>query len=171
VVVLDEMPPVVLSLPQNLTNGVGTTAILQASATACTPLSFQWLFDNATVLTNETNATLTIASVLPANAGTYSIIAGSSGGISTGLIATLSVDFKPATLTVSSSANPDGGLNLKLAGAPGLAYILESSMSLSLPANWLPIATNILGADGVWQFDDASPTSLQQRFYRLRLAP
>jgi hypothetical protein len=47
---------------------------------------------------------------------------------------------------------------------------LEATTNLISSANWLPVATNTLGTNGVWQFTDASATNFPQRFYRLKFA-
>jgi len=48
---------------------------------------------------------------------------------------------------------------------------LETRADLFAPGDWLPVATNTLGADGVWSFTDSSATNFPQQFYRLRLRP
>jgi hypothetical protein len=68
-------------------------------------------------------------------------------------------------------ASADGSFTLNLTGEPGDAYVLETTASLVSPSDWLPVATNTLGADGAWQFTDVQATNLPQRFYRLRFAP
>jgi hypothetical protein len=62
-----------------------------------------------------------------------------------------------------------GGLTLNLGGAPGNTYILEMTTNLVDSSGWLPVATNSLGTDGVWQFTDSQLTNSPQRFYRLEL--
>jgi hypothetical protein len=69
------------------------------------------------------------------------------------------------------AANPNGSFTLNLAGAPGHTYVLEATTNLISSANWLPVATNTLGTNGVWQFTDASATNFPQQFYRLKFAP
>jgi hypothetical protein len=69
------------------------------------------------------------------------------------------------------SGNPDGSFTLDFAGASGYTYILETTTDLFSSASWQPIATNTLGTNGVWQFNDTSAASFSQRFYRLMLAP
>jgi subtilase family serine protease len=69
------------------------------------------------------------------------------------------------------SGNPDGSFTLNLAGASGYTYILETTTDLFSSVIWQPIATNTLGTNGVWQFNDTSATNFAQRFYRLMLAP
>lgn len=75
------------------------------------------------------------------------------------------------TPSIIGATNASGSFNLTLAGAPGYTYILESTSDLNPPANWGSIATNTIGTNGVWQFDDPRATNSLQRFYRLRLAP
>jgi hypothetical protein len=65
----------------------------------------------------------------------------------------------------------DGNVTLSLGGALGYTYILEMTTNLILPVSWQPVATNTLGTNGVWQFNDAQATNFAQRFYRLKLAP
>jgi hypothetical protein len=46
---------------------------------------------------------------------------------------------------------------------------LQATTNLFSSANWLPIATNTLGTNGVWQFNDPQATNFPQQFYRLKL--
>jgi hypothetical protein len=66
-------------------------------------------------------------------------------------------------------ANPAGGFVLNLTGVPGYTCVLETTTNLMSPVNWLPVATNAPGTNGVWQFNDAPVASFPQRFYRLKL--
>jgi Bacterial Ig-like domain (group 3) len=66
------------------------------------------------------------------------------------------------------AANPNGSFTLNLTGASGHTYVLEATTNLISSANWLPVATNTLGTNGVWQFPDASATNFPQQFYRLK---
>ena len=72
---------------------------------------------------------------------------------------------------IATGVNLGGGFVLDLAGAPGHTYILETATNLFSSGIWLPIATNTLGTNGVWQFTDPSAASFPQQFYRLKLAP
>ena len=166
IVVQDETPPVILTQPQSQTNTIGTTADFSISATACTPVSYQWFFNNA-VMTNATNYALAILSVDLTNAGNYSVVASADGGSVTSSVVTLTVNLIPPSFK-SISATPSGGFNLSFVGTPGYSYVLEVTSDLSSPTNWLPVATNKLGVDGVWQFSDTQATNFQQRFYRIR---
>jgi hypothetical protein len=68
------------------------------------------------------------------------------------------------------SQDSSGNLFLNLVGAPDFTYVLETTSNLLSPGIWLPVATNVLGTNGVWQFSD-TVTNNPQQFYRLKLAP
>jgi len=169
IVIQDQTPPLILSQPQNQTNLAGTIANFSIAATACTPIAYQWFFNNA-VLNNETNSALTMASVTVTNAGNYSVTVTASGGFTNSVVATLTV-FDPLPVITGVAANSDGSFTLNLAGAPGSTYILETTTNFISPVIWQPVATNTFDASGVWQFIDIQAVNFQQQFYRLKLAP
>ena len=164
----DQSPPVILSQPQSRTNLVGATADFSVSASSCTPLAYQWFF-NGGVLTNQTNNTLMIVSTGPANAGDYTALVTASGGSTTSAVATLTVSATP--IITSVDGNPDGSFSLNLAGGAGCTYVFETTTNLDSLGIWLPVATNTVGSNGLWQFNDAQATNFSQRFYRSKLVP
>jgi len=166
IVVNDETPPVILIQPQSQTNTVGTTVDFNVAATACTPLTYQWFF-NDTILADGTNSTLEIDNVSTNAAGDYSVVASAFGGSTTSAVVTLTVNLPPPTFS-NVAAVPGGGFNLSLGGTPGQTYVLEVKSDLSPTSVWEAIATNTIGADGAWQFNDGQATNYQQRFYRIR---
>ena len=107
IVVQDQSPPVILTQPQTQTNLIGSTATFSVAATACTPIAFQWYFNNAT-LTAQTNSLLTLSNLNISAAGNYSVVATASGGSSTSVVATLTVNLLSSTVAVTSSENPSG---------------------------------------------------------------
>jgi len=74
----------------------------------------------------------------------------------------------PTPKITSVAGNPNGDFNLSLSGAPGDTYVLQATTNLFSSAGWLPLATNTLGTNGLWQFTDASATNFHQQFYRLQ---
>jgi Pro-kumamolisin, activation domain/Domain of unknown function (DUF5011)/Immunoglobulin domain/Viral BACON domain len=168
--VQDQTPPKILIQPQSITNLVGTPANFSAAATACTTPSYQWFFNNGLIV-GQTNSTLAVASAYTTNAGNYSVVASASGGSTTSLVATLTVNLIPPGITPNSAINPDGSFTLNLIGSPGYAYILETTTNLTSPAGWKPVATNTLGTNGLWHFNDTQATNFLRRFYRLKLGP
>lgn len=170
IVVQDQTPPLILSQPRSQTNVVGATAKFSVSATACTPLAFRW-FSNNVALAAGTNSTLTLSNVTTAASGNYFVVATATGGSTTSAVATLTVSLGPPALITGEARNPDGSFSLSFAAGAGSTYVLETKTNLTATANWLPVATNTFGSNGVWQFKDAQATNFQLRFYRLRLAP
>ncbi len=166
IVVQDQTPPQILSQPQSLTNFIGSTATFNFAATACTPLTFQW-YSNNIALTIFTNSTLTLSNLTLLSAGNYFAVANAGGGSSTSLVATLTVNLYPPAIS-ATAFNFDSGFNLNLSGSPGYTYILEATTNLLPVGNWLPIATNTLGTNGVWSFTDTSATNFPFQFYRLK---
>jgi len=169
IVVQDQTPPVILLQPQSRTNTVGTTADFSVSATACTPVLFQWFFTNS-VLAAGTNSTLILPNVTTGSAGNYFVVASATGGAITSSVVTLTVNPIPPIVN-AVAANPDGSFNLNFTGTPGYTFVLEVNENLSSSTGWQTVATNTLGADGVWQFSDGQATNFQQRFYRIRQLP
>ena len=107
VVVQDQTPPGILSQPQSQTNTVGATASFTVAATACTPLVFQWYF-NDSALAAQTNSTLTLSNLTLASAGNYFVVVAAAGGSSTSAVVTLTVDLLSSTVALAASANPSG---------------------------------------------------------------
>ena len=94
VVVADETVPVIVSQPQNATNNIGSTASFALTATACTPLTYQWLF-NGNPLYGQTNTSLILSGLDPTNAGDYAAVASAMGGSTTSSVAVLVVVTPP----------------------------------------------------------------------------
>ena len=102
IIVQDQTPPVMVLEPQSQTNTIGASASLSVAAVACTPLSFQWYFDN-TPLAAQTNSTLGLSNLNTSAAGDYFAVVSASGGAATSAVATLTVVLPP-TITVPPSA-------------------------------------------------------------------
>ena len=77
----------------------------------------------------------------------------------------------PTPNITSVATRPDGSFKLDLIGAPGYTYVLQTTTNLFSSGDWLSVATNTLGTNGVWHFTDLSATNFPQQFYRLKLAP
>ncbi len=97
VVVVDVTPPTITAQPQGRTDNVDSNALFGVTATACTPMTYQWCF-GVTVLPDETNATLTVANVQLVNAGGYTVKVTSTGGSVTSAVAVLTVNRPPLAL-------------------------------------------------------------------------
>jgi len=167
--------PSISTQPTNLTILSGSNAIFSATVGGSTPLVYQWL-KNGTNLANDGNISGATSNVLTLNAvttnssGNYNLFVTNIFGAATSTVATLTVNLIPPAIG-GAGADPDGSFNLTVTGTPSYTCVLETTVDLSSPANWLPIATNTLGTNGVWQFSDAQATNYQQRFYRIRQLP
>ena len=167
-------PPAFTSQPTNLTIMSGGSATFSATASGFAPLSYQWLKNgtnlaNAVNIVGATSNVLTFTAAVLTNSGSYSLVVTNNYGAITSSVATLTILIPPGISNVT--ANLDGSFTLNLLGSPGYTYIVEATTNLLLAANWLPIATNTLGTNGVWQFSDTQATNFPQQFYRLKLAP
>ena len=107
IVVGDQTPPVITVPPQSQTSSVGGNASFSMSATACTPLAFQWYFAN-TVLATQTNSILTLSNLTTGAAGDYFVTVAAAGGSSTSAVATLTVNLLASSITLTSLENPAG---------------------------------------------------------------
>jgi len=163
VIVQDQTPPVILSQPLCQTNPIGSTTTFSVSATACTPLAFQWFFNNA-ALAAQTNSALMLSNLTLAAAGNYFAAVAAAGGSSTTSVAALTVNLLSTTVTLASSGNPSGykdNLNFTAAVTPatatgtiqfytnGVAFVLETliaGQAASTNISSLPRGTNVVTA-------------------------
>ena len=96
-------PISITAQPTNLLVLAGTNATFGVSLTGSTPLFYQW-FLNSTNLLNSTNATYTIPSVGPINAGNYSVVVSNWAGSVTTSNASLTVVLSPISQTSYASS-------------------------------------------------------------------
>ncbi|HEV2437144.1 MAG TPA: pectinesterase family protein [Verrucomicrobiae bacterium] len=105
------VPPVITPQPTNLTVNVGDTAVFISGATGVPTPTFQW-YKNNTVLTNQTNSTLTIANAQGSDIAKYLLVAANSAGSVTSSVVKLTVN---STTLVSTAFGPTNG-------ATGICY-------------------------------------------------
>jgi len=136
--------------------------------TAAGAMSYQWqheqadLADGGAVSGAKAN-TLTLTGVTTNDAGDYTQLVTTKDGTSANGLAKLVVISRPL-MTVKAVGSE--GLVLG-AGAPTNAtYIIEITDSLTAPAEWTAVVTNIVPVDGVIRFTNSAPGG--QQFYRIR---
>jgi hypothetical protein len=83
--------PLISTQPQSLTLAAGFSAALSVTASGTAPLGYQW-FMNGALLSGQTNSTLPLPFVTPANAGSYAVVVSNLVGTVT--------SAPPAVLTV-----------------------------------------------------------------------
>jgi alpha-tubulin suppressor-like RCC1 family protein len=111
--------PVITTQPVSITANGGEGASFTVAAAGAPPLSYQWQKDGAN-LVGATNATLSLTNVLPADAGSYTVVAANGAGSSISLPATLSVTTSPGIAAAPNSETVfTGALVTFSAGAVG----------------------------------------------------
>jgi hypothetical protein len=84
-------PPTITIQPADTAVTYTYPASFSVAAMGAEPIYYQWYFNTNTLLTDQTNATLTIASVQTNDAGGYHCVVANAGGSVTSLVATLTV--------------------------------------------------------------------------------
>jgi hypothetical protein len=64
---------------------------------------------------------------------------------------------------------PDGNKKLNFAGIPYYSYLVQVATNLVPPTNWVTLATNAAGSDGLWEYIDLDATNYPSRYYRSAL--
>jgi hypothetical protein len=112
--------PVIITNPQSQVVTSGGTASFSVLAQGTTPFAYQWFFNVTNTLTDQTNATLVLNNVAPAQAGTYSVVVTNRFGSASSLSAQLSVLLLPFILVPPASQTvPNGATVLFTVSAQG----------------------------------------------------
>gem|GEM_PF-1882146 len=114
------VPPFITNAPQSQIVGTGANVSFSVGATGTAPLRYQWRKE-ATPLTDQTNATLTITSVVASNAGSYDVVVTNmAGSVTSSPPATLTVNTAPFITTAPQSQTVVVGANASFSvGAAG----------------------------------------------------
>lgn len=131
--------PVVTLQPVSVTNNAGDTVSFTATGTGAPAVSYQWQF-NGTNLSGGTGATLTLANVQIAQAGSYSVVLSNALGTATSTAATLTVLTAPVILTQPQTQ----GVPLGVDATFSVAAVANPSPSYQWRTNGVPVpdATN-----------------------------
>ena len=145
---LTDQTPTITFQPQSRTNNAGTTAVFSVSAGGAAPLAYQWSKDGLNLseggnVSGATNATLTLANVLKADAGTYSVVVSNLLDDVTSQPATLEVIDPAITGQPAAQMVPVGGTAVFTVGAAGTPSL---SFRWSKGGAGLTDAGNISGA-------------------------
>jgi hypothetical protein len=151
--------PTITTTPQGTNLNPGWNASFTVAAGGTPPLGYQW-FLNGAPLAGQTNSTLLVTNVQPANAGEY------YAQVSNGAGSALS---NPALLTVSTNWSlvapqfVNQQFQFTLLGLANVSYILDFSSNL---LNWMPLQTSSPSL-----FMDPASSNYPAGFYRARPAP
>lgn len=129
-------PPVITNQPVGVTNIVGSNVTFTVTAGGAPPLAPQWFFNTNTLLQNQTNLTLTLTNIQPADGGNYLVIITNSSGAVTSSPAPLVVLLPPVI------TNQPAGLT-NVAGTPASLTVVAGGTA-PLYYQWLSFASNSL---------------------------
>ena len=114
VVTTTPFAPVIEVQPMGATKLAGTAYSLSVIASASQPATYQW-YQNGTAVSGATSSTLAFASLIPANAGSYTVTITNSLGAVTSNAATLVVQYVPIITAQPAGANVSAGSPVTLA--------------------------------------------------------
>jgi len=159
-----ECAPSFVSQPASSTNNAGTNVCFNVGATACAQLSYQWYF-GTNVLAGETNSTLCIASVGPANVGNYHVVVTSGGVAMNSAPATLTVDYQTPNIVGGQMMLSGSGFQLTFSGPEGQTYQVLASDNMTAPlSEWTVIGSGTFSNTNV-VFTDTDAANHTSRFY------
>ena len=125
-------PPAIITQPVNVTVTAGTAAAFSVTTSGYGTITYQWRKDG-NAITGATSASLSIATTVAADAGSYTVVASSPYGTATSSAATLTVNPAPApvpapvTVPTSSSGGGGGAVSAWFIGALGLLLLARSA--------------------------------------------
>ncbi len=117
--------PQIIAQPASRTVVQGETVTFNVGAIGAAQLQYQWQYAGA-LLVGETNSSLTLASVQPANAGSYSVVVANNSGSVTSVV---------ATLTMSSTGLPP---SFVVSPAPFYSAVAGASITISSGVSGTP---------------------------------
>ncbi len=89
------LPPSITNNPANQSVILSNAATFTVGATGSNPLGYQWLF-NSNSIVGATSPSLTISNAQSSDAGNYSIVVSNAFGVTTSVVATLTVNIPPS---------------------------------------------------------------------------
>jgi len=158
--------PVIAPLSQAVFEG--QTAGFTATATGVT---YRWQrnlvnLSNGGVVSGATADTLTLTGVTTNDAGSYTEVLTTPGGVITNGPAILTVVPRPV---VAVSFNTSDGVILSASAVSNVTYVVETAASLTPPIQWTPVVTNVVPDGGVILFsNEIADPQPDQQYYRLR---
>src|SRR3954466_1281055 len=100
--------PVIITQPSSTSACLGTPASFTVAATSAETPTYQWYYNDVTLIAGATDATYTISTVAGGDAGSYKVIVTDSGGPTTSDSVTLTVNNATAAVGPSSQTANQG---------------------------------------------------------------
>lgn len=137
--------PVPTSQPVSLTNNATTTAVFSITAYGGLPLSYQWLkngtnLNDGGTVSGARTTTVTLANVLGADAGGYSVVLSNATGSVTSQVASLTV-VDPLLTSQPVSAAKNAG--------ESVSFTVTASGSAPLNFQWRQNGTNLTDSGNI----------------------
>jgi alpha-tubulin suppressor-like RCC1 family protein len=143
---LAPVAPTIVTQPAAVTVHAGDTATFAVGMSGSGPLSFQWRKDGAAIA-GATEAAITLASAVPADAGAYSVVVGNAAGTVTSADAALAVTvIPPPVVTAPTISTQPATLVVVPGGAATLAVAASGTGPLAY--QWSLGGTPVAGATG-----------------------
>lgn len=167
------LAPNITSQPVNQTVNANQPASFTVAATGIPGPTYQWVMDGTNVLTDQTNATLTIANASGFDIGSYAAVVSNGSGSVTSSVVTLSV-IPPTTgpTLVTPTVQANGNVQFTISGVPGSAgfsYRVWATTNLTLTPvtnTWTLLTNDVFGTSPTTFIDaTATATGAAQRFY------
>ena len=155
-------PPRILVQPQGAVVSGGTAVSFSVSASALTPLTYQWKTNDVPIW-GATNVTLTITNVQPSDGGRYTVVVSNDAG---------SVESEPAVLTYTDSSTLQLTIHpsLTIYGTVGKTYLVQYADNPEGALLWKDLGSLTM-TNTPQVFVDLQSPVITQRIYRVLLAP
>ena len=162
--------PVFTTQPQSQTAALSRGAQLTCAANGTAAIAYQWYFNSTalsdgTSVTGSATATLTLANLLPANQGNYTVVATNVAGSTTSNIAYLTVDTSPPSGIVAIDPFADGSVTnlfggdllglVYYASQPATATVVDDSAGIGT-GNALQVSSTTIAGRVFAQFNDVT---------------
>jgi hypothetical protein len=134
------VPPGIVTQPQNQAVAMGQTASFSVVASGTGPLNYQWNC-NGSPMNGATSSTLALPGVHTNDAASYTVTVSNSAGSMTSAAASLTITNPIISLTVP----PGGGMTptgftFQVSVPIGITYVIQASTNMT---DWTSIATNL----------------------------
>ena len=157
--------PAIVASNSNITQRVGTSALLYCGVTSTVAsATYQWRL-NGTAIPGATSQTLVLNNLQSAQAGVYSVVVSNFAGVVTNTSATVAIDVPlhfEQMRWISSSH-----FSCQVKGNPGQQFAVETSEDLKI---WRSLLSDQL-SDGSFDFTDDNAPQFMHRFYRVIPGP